>query len=118
MMVAKANLPKAPGSLGPAGSALWASLVAEYEFGAHHLETLRLACECLDRLAAASEALRADGLFCEDRFGQKRAHPAVETELSNKRVFSKLIRELGLDVAQVDEGYSRPAHSIQSRGRR
>ena len=46
----------------------------------------------------ARELIEAEGLIVEDRFGQKKAHPAVAIERDAKASFLRCIRELGLDI--------------------
>ena len=99
------KLVRPPLHLGDTGKGFWKKIVAEYEFEPHHLEILGLAAKCLDRIASARELLDSEGVVVRDRFNCPKPHPAVAVELQNKTIFARLIRELGLDLA--DPG-SRP----------
>lgn len=80
-----------------AAKKLYESTVQAFELDEHHLAGLSLAADCLDRIQTAKDALRKDGDFVLDRYGQKKEHPAARTLRENKVVFSRLIRELKLD---------------------
>jgi phage terminase small subunit len=101
----KSKIPKPPSELGPDGRKFFRKIVLEYELDSHHVELLTQGCKCLDRIASARKMLDAEGVVIRDRFGCPRPHPAVAVELQNKTIFSRLLRELGLDVPQAD---SRP----------
>jgi hypothetical protein len=97
--------PKAPSELGQSGRNFWKKIISEYELDSHHIELLTLAGKCLDRIESAREILDMEGVITRDRFGCPKPHPATAVELQNKTIFSRLIRELGLDVSTPD---SRP----------
>jgi phage terminase small subunit len=99
---------QAPKHLSARSAKLYRRLAADYRLDRepHALETLRLACEALDRCAQARDAIVQDGPFVVNRFGEKRAHPAVGVDLS-RNVFNPGVHR-GLDayrhfVEQVDE---------------
>jgi len=79
--------------------------VADYELDRepHALETLRLACEALDRCAEAREVLASEGPYVRDRFGQVRAHPAVAVERDSRLAALRAFRELSLDRTAPDD---------------
>jgi len=77
-------------------------LTRQYEFEERHIRILNLAGECWDRLEAIREILKAEGYQIEDRFGQKKAHPLLAEERGQKRLFTQLIRELGLDLEEAE----------------
>lgn len=89
----------APRHLSPSSRKLFRRVVADYELDRepHALETLRLACEALDRCAEARDVLAADGAILRDRFGQARAHPAVAIERDSRLAALRAFRELSLD---------------------
>jgi phage terminase small subunit len=72
----------------------------------HDLERLEMACHCLDEIAKDEKIVKKEGRYIEDRFKQKREHPAAKAIRENKIIFCRIIRELGLDLVTPDE--SRP----------
>jgi phage terminase small subunit len=94
--------PKAPGHLRPATRRWWLWVVGNFELEPHHLRVLQLAGENYDRAAQAREALAANGLTYVDRFGSPKARPEVAIARDAAIVFSRLLRELRLDVAPDD----------------
>ncbi len=91
--------PIPPDGLEAAGNAFWSAAIREREFEeAHDLERLRMAARCLDELASDEAAVKAEGRFFPDRFGQPREHPAAKAIRDNKLLFIKIVRELGLDL--------------------
>jgi phage terminase small subunit len=87
----------APEHLTAPTAAWFEAVVAEYALEEHHVRLLTLAAEAFDRSQQAREALREQGLFIEDRFGQLRPHPAVAVERDSRIAFARLIRELNLE---------------------
>ncbi len=79
--------------------ALWRRLVAEYGLDGepHALETLRLACEALDRCEEARLALAAHGTTYTDRFLAPKARPEVAIERDSRIAAMRGFRELSLD---------------------
>lgn len=72
----------------------------------HDLERLFQACGCLNEIFEAEKIVKAEGAFIEDRFRQKKEHPAMKQIRDNKNLFCRIVRELGLDIHEVGE--SRP----------
>ncbi len=81
-------------------------ITSEFFLETHHLPLLLAAAECWDRATQARELLAAEGLCFKDRHGHIRPHPAASIETTNKALFSRLLRELALDVSEPEE--SRP----------
>lgn len=73
----------------------------------HHDRLLVLAGCTWDRAIEARGQIQEEGSVVLDRFGQKKQHPAVQTENQAMLTFAKLLRELGLDLERPDD--SRPA---------
>jgi P27 family predicted phage terminase small subunit len=107
--------PLAPRGLSDRSGAFWRQTVTAFELENHHLRILEEACRSLDRATEAREILARDGLTTTDNRGNLKAHPAVAVEASSVRLFRTMLRELGLDVASVDEGYTRPPTSTTGR---
>ena len=105
--MATKSKPKAPKGLSRAAATFWRDVNEQFELEDHHRVLLEQACHCLDRIAQAKSAIDEQGILIADRFGQTKENPASHVEISNKRMFKALVRELGLDVAAVDEGYDR-----------
>jgi hypothetical protein len=77
-------------------------VLAEYELEEHHIKLLLMAAEQFDRAAQAREVL-AQGLTFTDRFGQPRVRPEIAIERNCAIAFSRLLRELALDVEPPDD---------------
>lgn len=98
---------KMPAGLQAPGKKFWKEVMGEYKLEmTHDLERLRQACRCLDEIKIAEVVIKKDGLFIEDRFKQKREHPAAKLIRDNKTLFCRIIRELCLDV--LEPGENRP----------
>lgn len=76
---------------------LFDKTVSTFELDQHHIETLKLCCDCLDRITAAQGALHKDGDIIKDRYGCPKAHPAARMLEQNKVIYARLLRELKLD---------------------
>jgi P27 family predicted phage terminase small subunit len=103
-----AKKPTAPRHLRPKTRRWWSDVVGDWSLEQHHVRLLTLACESWDRCQEAREAIAAEGITTKDRFGQTRVHPAVNVERDAKIGFSRLLRELDLDVDPPKESSGRP----------
>lgn len=105
--------PPPPDHLGEHGRRFWRTVVADYAVeDADTAALLEHAATCLDRLAAAREAIARDGVVLNGR-----AHPATALELSYLRTFRMTVRELGLTTehgAPADI-YTRPPRPTGNR---
>ena len=108
MTTTRAKLPKPPAHLTESTRVWWRSVVRDYALEPHHLRLLQAACEAWDRLQQAREALASDGLTVKGREGGIRPHPAVAIERDSRVGFSRLIRELDLDVEGPSASGRRP----------
>jgi hypothetical protein len=90
---------KAPPGLQHPGRRFWKQVTGERDFTeGHDLARLFMAARCLDEIADDETTVQAEGRYVEDRFGQKKEHPAAAAIRANKMVFIKIIRELALDL--------------------
>jgi phage terminase small subunit len=98
----------APRHLSSRSKRLYRELVRDYALDRepHALETLKLACEALDRCEQARQVLAAEGAFVSNRFGERRVHPAVAVERDSRLAALRALRELSLDG--VDAADVRP----------
>lgn len=94
---------KIPDHLSEEMKKFYKSLQSEFDFETHHLVILTRACLCLDRADQAREEVKKDGLTVTDRYGSKKAHPAVKIEIDCKNTARLLLRELGLDLESSSE---------------
>ena len=92
----------APAHLRPATRAWFEGVTSEYVLEEHHRRLLTLAAEAWDRHEECREAIDKHGVLVEDRFGQLKANPACKEERSNRMEYARLLRELGLDVDDVE----------------
>ena len=77
-------------------------ILGEYDLESHHLKILVKAAEAHDRGEEARKILKTDGIVITDRFGTKKAHPAVAIERDARVAFMRGVRELGLDAEHVE----------------
>lgn len=80
------------------------------------LTTLRIACECLDRLRQAQAILQREGLVVADRWGQQRPHPCCQIEKEARAHLLQALRALELDLGADEEGDAALAALRGSRG--
>ena len=100
--------PQPPANLGPTGRALWASIVAGYEFSdAGSIETLAQACSAADRAAELATQIDADGVMIHTKFGG-RDHPCLKHELAARAFVVRSLARLGLDLEPVRATTGRP----------
>ena len=77
-------------------------ILTDFDLESQHFKILVKAAEAHDRGEEARKILKTDGIVIADRFGTKKAHPAVAIERDARVAFMRAIRELGLDVDQPD----------------
>ena len=83
------------------------ALKKRYVLECYHERLLLLAGQSWDRAKEAGRMIKEEGAVLEDRFHQKKVHPAVGIEAQSMIAFSKLLRECGLDLEKPEE--PRPA---------
>jgi P27 family predicted phage terminase small subunit len=98
---------KAPSHLSADSKLFFDYVIHEYTagFDRHHVKLLTLSCEALDRGVQARKLIEKDGLTFVDRHGSIKPHAAVAIEKDSRIAFARMIREIGLDIADSD---SRP----------
>ncbi len=69
----------------------------------HHERTLELAGMAWDRALEAKEMVDRTAPYFMDRFKQLRSHPGIDIEMRAMTTFSKLMREIGLDLEAPPE---------------
>ena len=75
-----------------------AKVKADFELDRHHEMLLELAGRAWDRSYNAAIDIAENGTTFSDRFGQERPRPSVKIEADSALLFSKILRELALDV--------------------
>ncbi|MCK1657125.1 P27 family phage terminase small subunit [Bradyrhizobium sp. 151] len=116
-MTPNKSIHKPPAHFSKSTKMWWRSVVSEYQLEPHHLRLLQAACEAWDRLQQSRELLLRDGLVVEGREGGMRPHPAVAIERDCRIGFSRLVRELDLDVEPPASSPRRPPALVSNRGR-
>ncbi|HYF48873.1 MAG TPA: P27 family phage terminase small subunit [Planctomycetota bacterium] len=111
------KIPPPPRKLGAKGRAFWRQIVTEYVLEPQHLAILEQACICLDRCEECRTDVAKNGAVLMDRFEQVKPNPAADLEIKYMRNFKAHLRELQLDVAPADQGYSRPPRLTALPGR-
>ncbi len=93
------DIPTPPKGLKAHGKTFWNKTLCAFVLeDEHDLERLKQACSCLDQLAECEKVLSKEGMFIEDRFRQRREHPALKASRDLKVVFCRIVRELALDI--------------------
>ena len=101
-MTPKQQRSEAPDHLRTETAKWYTEVCKTFDLEAHHRRLLRLACESWDAGQAAREALAEHGTVYVDRFDQPRARPEVGIERDSRIAFSRLLRELALDLSEVE----------------
>jgi P27 family predicted phage terminase small subunit len=99
---------RAPKHLRRATKQFWEGVLRDFALEEHHIRLLTAACEAWDRAVQAREAVERDGMFLKNRHGELKSHPGLLIERDARSLFSRLLRELNLDVDAPTEAYSRP----------
>jgi len=90
----------------------WRRITAEYalddEAGRLLLQT---ALEAFDRMRECQAAIGQDGAVVEDRFGQKKPHPALTAERDSRSQMLAALKQLNLDLEPLKNRPGRPAGS-------
>jgi len=102
------SLPKAPKHLKPATKRWFEHVVNEYQLDSHHLRLLQLAAESWNRSQEARTLLAKEGITVKNRHDESVPHPAISIERDSAIRFSRLLRELDLDI-EVTEAQRPPA---------
>ena len=102
------DVPRAPSNLSREAQGWWRKVVSGWTLDAAALLLLHSGLESFDRMREAQLALAADGIVIEDRFGQKKAHPAVQVEADSKAILLRTIGVLNLDIEPLHAGPGRP----------
>ena len=90
--------PRPPKHLRPATRRWFSWVLDNFEMEEHHVKILTAASESWDRMQQAREAIGKFGIVFTDRFGAPKPRPEVAIERDAKIVFSRMIRELRLDL--------------------
>ena len=91
-----------PSHLSAAAKRLWAAVRQTHVLDdADGLALLRVACEAFDRAESARTLIDQTGPCVLDRFGQLRAHPAVQIERDARSQIIAAFRALRLSPPEV-----------------
>jgi P27 family predicted phage terminase small subunit len=94
----KRETPKAPAFLRAATRRWFDHVASSWMLEQHHLRLLVLACQAWDRCQQARACIAKEGLTTPTREGGHKLHPAVRVEQESMVTFSRLVRELDLDL--------------------
>ena len=94
------KLEKPPKHLAADGRAFWRGVLSDFNIDDTAGRALLLtACESLDRMAAARQAIETDGAVVRDRYGQPKIHPAAALEKDSRNGFLAALRALQLEIS-------------------
>lgn len=97
--------PPAPKHLSAEARRWWAALQEENDIADQAgLLLLQSALEAFDRMKAAQQAIKKDGLTFADRFGQLRINPATTVERDSRAAMLAALRALNLDLEPPPSG--------------
>jgi hypothetical protein len=85
-----------------------ASVIDRYTLEQHHERLLVKCAEAWDRSEEAREAIAKHGLTYDGRFGEPRARPEVAIERDSRLAFTRLLRELDIDIDEPAAGIRPP----------
>jgi hypothetical protein len=114
------EVPDAPEGTGPAGLALWVSIMNRFELADHETSLLVQAVRVADTCEDLQAIVVAEGEMARTRLGEVKTHPAL-VELRNQRgLLAKLIVALRVPIgdAEVHEAGTTPMRRAQRRGTR
>jgi P27 family predicted phage terminase small subunit len=97
----------APKHLTAQTRAWFLQVVSEWRLDTHHVKLLQLAAESWDRGQQARRQIAREGITVRTRDGGRKRHPAVAIEEQCRIAFTRLTRELDLDLDGPKEA-SRP----------
>jgi len=100
--------PELPQHLSARMKKWFAHVVGTRELKQHHVLLLIGCCEALDRAGEARRAVKRDGAYIKMASGEIRKHPGLAVERDALIVFSRLLRELDLDLAPPKEAKRGP----------
>jgi hypothetical protein len=110
------EIPAAPKGSGPSGSALWESVVTDFEFDEHELLLLKESCRCADRLDRLHAEAETSGVTAVNQRGDVIAHPAMVEARQQAIVLSRLLASLRLPSGEEGGQLKRPQRRGASRG--
>jgi P27 family predicted phage terminase small subunit len=88
-----------PKKLSAEGKRLWRSILEEFEVSdSAGLLLLGTALESFDEMRTAQKILEVDGQVIEDRFHQKRQHPATLIVRDARNLMLRSLKALNLDI--------------------
>lgn len=86
-----------PSHLKTGARSMWKKLLTDYLIeDAGGLALLQAACESFQRAQEARRLIDKEGAVIKDRFGQRKAHPAVSIERDNRAQMISALRALKL----------------------
>lgn len=110
------NFTPAAAHLGPAGTALWSSVVDSYDLEEYETALLLQACRAADRLDELAVAVDGSPVVTTVK-GDLAPHPAVVESRAQSLVLARLIASLRLPTGETEDGAMvRPPRRGAARG--
>jgi hypothetical protein len=111
------SIPKAPKGLGPAGRALWRSVLADYwmDGESHKLAILGQACKVTDRIAELEAAMDGQPLTVLGSARQLTIHPLIAEVRSQRGLLASLLKALALPDGEEEDEQAALSRSQQAR---
>ena len=114
------SIPKHPDGLGPAGTALWTSILSDYwlDEEAHKLATLEHACKVTDRIAELEAAMEGQPLTVLGSARQLTIHPLIAEVRAQRGLLASLLKSLALPDGDEDDDEEARALSRSQQARK
>lgn len=89
--------PRPPRHLDGEAAQFWREVVRAYTLTEPQLKLLQGCCEAIQRVEQARDEIADEGAFISDRFGQRKASPAVDVERQAREQVHRHLVVLALD---------------------
>lgn len=103
------QIPPPPAKLSAEAKRWWNEILESWDLQNASLLLLESGLECFDMMRQAQAILSEEGIVIEDRFGQKKGHPATLIERDSKANLLRHMKALGIDLEPLHDGPGRPA---------
>jgi phage terminase small subunit len=101
--------PKPPKNMSLSAKKAWKALAFEYGIrDAIGIQILTEYCQALQRAEESREKIRIEGSVIEDRFKQRKEHPACVTERGAVSTMLACLKALNLDIEPLHDHPGRP----------
>ena len=94
--------PRPPQNLGADGRRIFRTVAREFILSPSELALLEQAAHAYEHATAAWRTLADEGAVIADRYGSPKQHPAVATANQMAQLVARLLKQLGVELADED----------------